>query len=193
MDFYTESLDLVNYQVWSRLGNFKDHKADKGGWDMIASGSVSGRGVGRFTAIPEETFAPVEIPGGGGDEGTRAVYITLDVISLAYKVPDAESGYESDVNIYAETPEVEIWEGEGVLWFNRPEVEFSEPPLPDPNDLVFWRQPRQFLGTIRYDRLPCRPFSAYGLIYELPCPAIPTGSPTIPPPTGSPVVPPTLS
>ncbi len=58
----------------------------------------------------------------------------------------------------------------------------------------FYRYPRQLLGTIRYNRLPCKPFSLYGPVLDLPCPFVPTGSPTIPPPTSAPVTqPPTRS
>jgi hypothetical protein len=58
--------------------------------------------------------------------------------------------------------------------------------LPDPTDpmaSVFFRYPRQFLGSIYYDRLPCKPFTAYGKIEELPCPDLPTQSPTLPQPS----------
>lgn len=189
MDFYTQVTEEVNYEVWSRIGNFKDYKADKEGWDLIAMGTTLGRGLGRYTSIPEETFTPVHIPGGGGDDGIRAFYITLDTINLAYKVADYDMSEmnESDSAIWAEAPEIEIWEGEGVLSFERLDEPFSIPPLPDANELLYWKSPRQFLGIIRYDRLPCKPFSAYGPIDDLPCPLIPTGSPTLPQPSQSPM------
>lgn len=185
MDFYTQATEEVNFQVWSRIGNFKGFKADKEGWDLIAMGTTLGRGIGRYTTIPEETFTPVDIPGGGGDDGIRAFYITLDTTELAYKVSNNMG--ESDNNIWVDAPEIEIWEGEGVLSFERLDEPFSIPPLPDANELLYWKSPRQFLGTIRYDRLPCKPFSAYGPIDELPCPLIPTGSPTLPQPSYSPI------
>lgn len=62
--------------------------------------------------------------------------------------------------------------------------------LPDPSDpmaYIFFRYPRRFLGAIYYDRLPCKPFSAYGRVNELPCPNLPTQSPTLPQPSMSPV------
>jgi len=186
MDFYTQVTEEVNYQVWSRIGNFKDYKADKEGWDLIAMGTTLGRGVGRYTSIPEETFTPVDIPGGGGNDGVRAFYITLDTIDLAYKVADDDMS-ESDSAIWVDAPEIEVWEGEGVLSFERLDEPFSIPPLPDHNELMYWKSPRQFLGLIRYDRLPCKPFSAYGPIDDLPCPLIPTGSPTLPQPSQSPM------
>jgi len=66
-------------------------------------------------------------------------------------------------------------------------------PFPDPNEPIFYRKPRSFLGTIYYDRLPCKPFEVYGPVYELPCPLVPTGNlvptsnPSMPPPSTSPV------
>ena len=66
-------------------------------------------------------------------------------------------------------------------------------PFPDPTEPLFYRKPRSFLGTIYYDRLPCKPFGVYGPVYELPCPLVPTGNlvptsnPSRPPPSTSPV------
>jgi hypothetical protein len=62
--------------------------------------------------------------------------------------------------------------------------------MPDPSDPLsskFFRYPRQFLGSIYYDRLPCKPFMAFGKIKQLPCPVLPTNSPTLPQPSASPV------
>lgn len=179
-DFYTESTDDVTFELWSRLGSFKDAKGTYDGWDLIATGTTRGRGVGRYTAIPEEMYTPVSIPGGGGDEGTRAFYLTLDTINLVYKY--GERGMDSDSKWHVSTPDIEVWEGEGVLFY----------PFPDPSQAFFYRYPRQYLGAIYYDRLPCRPFSLYGPVDALDgggrdgCPLVPTGSPTVPPPTRAP-------
>ena len=183
-DFYTLSTEEVTFELWSRLGSFQDFKGTYDGWDLIAEGTVKGRGVGRYTSIPPETYTPVSIVGGGGEEGTRAFYITLNSIDLVYKLGKKEDGLivASDARSHAETDDIEIWEGEGVLFY----------PFPDPADTFFYRYPRQYLGAIYYDRLPCRPFSSYGVQKDLPCPELPTGSPTVPPPTTSPVPPPTI-
>jgi len=173
LDFYTESTDIVEFELWSRLGSFKDAKGNYEGWDLIASGTVEGRGFGRYTAIPEDMFTQVSIPGGGGERGTRAFYLTLTTIDLVYK---KGSGADSDQLVQAKNPDLEVYEGEGVLFY----------PFPDPSDAYYYRGPRQFLGAIHYDRLPCKPYSAFGDIMELPCPDLPTGSPTKPPPTASP-------
>ena len=55
----------------------------------------------------------------------------------------------------------------------------------------------RYLGAVYYNRLPCAPFSVFGPVDELPCPAVPRGNPPVPPPpmykspSGSPVFPPT--
>ena len=95
--------------MYSRLGNFQGHRGSTNGWDLIAQGSIQGRGIGRYTSIPEEIFTPVDIPGGGGETGTRAFYLTMTSINLVYK---AASGDTSDSAIGGETSDIEIWDGE---------------------------------------------------------------------------------
>jgi len=127
-------------------------------------------------------FTQVSIPGGGGDKGTRAFYLTLTTINLVYKL--GTGGFAPDTKYHHDSPDIEIWEGEGVLFY----------PFPDPAQAYFYRSPRQYLGAIYYDILPCKPFSTYGPVMELPCPNVPTGSPTLPMPTKSPETePPTLT
>jgi len=176
IDFYTESVESVNYEVWSRLGPFQEYKGNTEEWDLVSNGTIQGKGIGRYTPIPEDSFTPLSIPGGGGEKGTRAVYITLDEKSLVYKIGE---GVAADEVIQLATPDVDIWEGESVLSYPFPNA--AEFPM-------FYRFPRQFLGVIHVDRLPCKPFSLYGPVYDdLPCPKVPTGSPTSPIPTKLPV------
>lgn len=118
-DFYTGTTEDVTYELWTRLGTFKDYKGSIEGWDLIASGSVQGRGIGRYTAIPEEDFTPVSIPGGGGNDGTRAFYLTLDTKELIYKIGEGSS---SDSAVQYENEDIEIWEGESVLFYPMPSV-----------------------------------------------------------------------
>ncbi|KAL7491165.1 hypothetical protein ACHAWT_000602 [Skeletonema menzelii] len=174
-DFYTETTADVTFELWSRAGSYINHKGTYEGWDMIGGGTVKGRGIGRYTAIPPEMFTPVSIPGGGGEKGTRAFYLTLTTINLVYKL--GTDGAAPDTSYHHDSPDIEIWEGEGVLFY----------PFPDPAQAYFYRSPRQYLGAIYYDILPCKPFSMYGPVMELPCPNVPTGSPTLPAPTKSPV------
>mmetsp|Transcript_11107 Transcript_11107/g.22093 ORF Transcript_11107/g.22093 Transcript_11107/m.22093 type:complete len:1137 (-) Transcript_11107:90-3500(-) len=181
-DFYTETTDDVTFELWSRTGSYANHKGTFEGWDLIGSGTIKGRGIGRYTAIPPEMFTQVSIPGGGGDKGTRAFYLTLTTINLVYKL--GTGGFAPDTKYHHDSPDIEIWEGEGVLFY----------PFPDPAEAYFYRSPRQYLGAVYYDILPCKPFSTYGPVMELPCPNVPTGSPTLPIPTKSPETePPTLT
>jgi hypothetical protein len=176
LDFYTEQTEDVNYEVWSKLGTFQGFKGKLDEWDLISKGVVKGKGIGRYTPIPEESFTSISIPGGGGEEGTRAIYITLDEKSLVYKIG---TGVYADEVIQVATPDIQVWEGESVLSYPFPNAE--EYPM-------FYRFPRQFLGALHIDRLPCNPFSLYGPVYhDLPCPKVPTASPTLPMPTKSPV------
>lgn len=182
MDFYTETTDEVNFELWTRLGSFKEFKGTYDGWDLIAVGSTKGRGIGRYTAIPEDTFTPISIPGGGE---SRAFYLTLDTINLVYKY--GEKGDPSDLRYHHDSEDIEIWEGEGVLFY----------PFPDPSQAYFYREPRQYLGAIYYDRLPCKPYSLYGdidVLADEKCPRVPTQTPTLTPPTLAPITQlPTLS
>mmetsp|Transcript_30795 Transcript_30795/g.57060 ORF Transcript_30795/g.57060 Transcript_30795/m.57060 type:complete len:631 (-) Transcript_30795:46-1938(-) len=167
-DFYTLTTDEVTFELWTRLGSFKGHKGTYDGWDLVASGTVKGRGIGRYTSIPEELYTPVSIPSGGGETGTRAFYLTLKSNQLVYKLGEVQedSVAVSDSRYHAYTEDLYIWEGEGILWY----------PFPDPSEVIYYRIPRQYLGAIYYNRL----------LNELPCPLVLTGAPTIPPPTKAP-------
>jgi len=173
-DFYTQSTSSVNFELWTRLGTFEGHKGTFEGWDLIASGTVMGRGIGRYTSIPEETFTPVSIPGGAGEDGTRAFYLTLESIDLVYKLVTVNDGSDasmSDERLQAETEDISIYQGEGVLFY----------PFPDPAEPYYYRYPRAYLGAIHYNRLPCAPLSLYGVVNELPCPLVPTDDIAVPP------------
>jgi len=187
LDFYTESTTNEKLELWSRTDSFKDHKGNYDGWDLIASGTVKGRGFGQYTPIPEELFKPVSIL---GDGGTRAFYLSLESNQLVYRigVGSTEAGVpDSDMEIQYSNEDIEIWEGESVLSYPFPSVAQVA-------QANYYRFPRAFLGTVRYDRMPCKPLSLYGPVFDLPCPLVPTGSPTFTRPTATPVTsPPSLA
>ena len=173
LDFYTETTDTVGVEVWTRLGSFEGFEGTYDGWDMIASGMVKGAGYGRYTSIPFELFTPVSIPGGGGDKGTRAFYITLNTKALVFKLESRGMGFDgaTDTQVMASSPDLEIYNGKAVLSY----------PFPNPAETWFYHSPRTFLGVVTYDRLPCKPFSLYGPVDELPCGDMPTMKPTVRP------------
>lgn len=106
---FTKSTSKMKFELWSRLGNFKDYKGSLDGWEQIGKGSFKGEGPGIITTLPLDKITPVDIPGGGGAAGTRAFYLTLLSKDLAYNFGQ---GTESDAAIQIETPEIELWEGE---------------------------------------------------------------------------------
>ena len=106
---FTKSTSKMKFELWSRLGNFKDYKGSLDGWEQIGKGSFKGEGPGVITTLPLDKITPVDIPGGGGAAGTRAFYLTLLSKDLAYNFGQ---GTESDAVIQIETPEIELWEGE---------------------------------------------------------------------------------
>ena len=119
MDFYTEATSDINFELWTYAGNYQDKKgAVDGSWTKIGEGVTRGRGIGRYTAIPEGMFKPVSIDGGGA---TRAFYLTLDSINLVYKLGQDAGirGAPPDTYVHHESQDIEIWEGEGVLNYNR--------------------------------------------------------------------------
>lgn len=109
LEFFTKSTKKMKFELWSRVGSFKDFKGSLDGWENIAKGSVVGEGPGRYTSIPPDKFVPVDIPGGGGDAGTRAFYLTLRSKDLVYSYG---KGLESDSVVQMDTPDLEVWEGE---------------------------------------------------------------------------------
>ena len=96
IDFYVDTTEYVNFEVWTRPGSFADHRGTYDGWSLIASGKTRGLGVGTFTPVPSELLTPVGIP---GDNGTRAFYITLDSNHLIYKAFDDADIGESDTKV----------------------------------------------------------------------------------------------
>ena len=106
----------MKFELWSRVGSFKDAKGSLEKWELLGKGGITGGGPGVYTSIPSDKFVPVEMPGGGDEAGTRAFYLTLKSKDLVYFY--GEGTEDSDTLIQTETPDIEIWEGEvsRVMW-----------------------------------------------------------------------------
>lgn len=174
LEFYTESTEIVGLELWSKLGSFEGFEGTYDGWEIVATGMVRGAGYGRYTSIPPELFAPVSIPGGGGTKGTRAFYLTLNSKDLVYKMGNVGNTGATDNRVSAASPDLEVYNGKAVLSY----------PFPNPAQAWLYHSPRVFLGVVTYDRLPCKPFSLYGSVDELPCGDVPTMKPTMAPTKG---------
>ena len=159
LSFYTDMYGkFVGYELWTKLGSFEEFKGGYQAWQLIASGVTEGKGLVMMTDIPSDTFTQVSIPGGGGE---RAFYLTLNEMKLYSGSGSSDAG-----EVFASSPDLEIYGGESVLSY------------PFPEESYLYRSPRKFLGAVQYDRLPCEPFSLFGRVNELPCPVVPTASPT---------------
>lgn len=163
LDFYTESTDELSFELWTKTGPYDDAKGTYEGWDLIASGFVKGNGVGKYTSIPTELLKPVSVNGSGG---MRSFYFSLTSLDLMCKISNQVT--TGDDKPYAETHDLKLFEGEGVMFY----------PFPDPSQEFLYRSQRQLLGRIYYDRMPCKSFFEFGKVNELPCPVTPTGEPT---------------
>jgi len=179
LEFYTESTETVGFELWSKLGTFEGFEGTYDGWEIVGSGTVSGAGYGKYTSIPSDLFTPISIPGGGGSKGTRAFYLTLNSKNLVIKKMgnnvQGNTG-ATDNRVMASSPDLEIYNGKAVLSY----------PFPNPAQAWLYHSPRVFLGVVTYDRMPCKPFSLYGPVDELPCGVVPTMKPTGKPETLAP-------
>mmetsp|Transcript_23800 Transcript_23800/g.47553 ORF Transcript_23800/g.47553 Transcript_23800/m.47553 type:complete len:593 (+) Transcript_23800:60-1838(+) len=200
LSFITRFEGMVEYEVFTKLGSSAGQHGKFKFFDLIASGRVKGQGPNAFTRVNEndETynsktytgFQSVHIP---GDRASRSFYVTIK------KVPDGEEQppilFSYPINednegkpvyeVVTSSPEIEIFEGDGVL----------EEPFPKDGDSPYYRRPRGFLGVVEYDMAPCFPLVNFT---GWPCPYMkltrsPTPKPTLKPtqnPTGQPTTPP---
>ncbi|KAL7535704.1 hypothetical protein ACHAWF_005242 [Thalassiosira exigua] len=208
MSFVTLHEGKLEYEVWTRLGPYENYVGKNNFWELIASGQTTGRGGKEYTPIlgedttvedGDETlnymgFKPVHVP---GDRGMRSFYVAVtkrftkedgSPIPILFSYPI--KGENDGLRVYEvidDTPEIEIYEGDGVLDY----------PWSNWKDGPYYRRPRGFIGFFEYDRYPCHPVINFT---GWPCPyqpktrkptALPTTRPTAPPVTKVPTTYPT--
>ncbi|KAL7471902.1 hypothetical protein ACHAXS_012218 [Conticribra weissflogii] len=163
MDIYAASSspdEELHYEIWTKEGTWEGYEGNAAAFEKIAEGNVVSKGecsnesaangtttTCEFTRLPWEEFAPVSLAGGGG---SRSFYVTLPSGRLVYGRRGAENeasgAAAAAVMERYSTPELEIYEGAGVLRY----------PLEEATDRTLdYRSPRSFLGRIYYDRMPC--------------------------------------
>lgn len=183
----------MEYEVYSRLGPFDKFVGRTDSWELVASGRTDGRGEKEYTPVltedttgwDEEAGAPVDYVGFRplhvpGNRAQRSFYVTAtkrltkedgEPIPILFMPPiQAETDGTREYQVIESTPELEVWEGDGVLDY----------PWPPYRDGQYYRRPRGFMGSFEYDRYPCHPalnFTGW------PCPYFPrtdrpTGGPT---------------
>ena len=133
LDFYTDRAYEVTFEVWTLDGPYDGESLlDPGAWTQIAGGKVMGQGSNRPTPIPENNFVPVDVE---GDGGFRSFYVTLTTPDIRYSIG---AGTSDGQLTYAESIELSIYEGLGVILY------------PKPTDMRNFKKPRNFLGNIHY-------------------------------------------
>ena len=126
---------------------------------MIGKGSILGKGLGSLTSIPRDLISPVGVDGLGQ---MRSFYISLSTNDMIYRVEG--TGSKSNEAVQQASTELELYEGESVHGF----------PFPASSTEGAYIGPSSFIGSIIYDKLPCKPLSDYGVLYCLPWPFIPS-------------------
>jgi hypothetical protein len=165
LDFLTSSASNLDYELYSTLGSYEGIKGMYGRWILIKKGVVVGNGLGGLTSIELDDGIPMD-----GKGSSRAFYLTLSSPDLIYRLSStttATTGNNNEMMLQLSTDELQLYEGESVHAF----------PFPESDAPNAYSPQAQFVGAIRYDTAPCKPFEVHGYVDTLPCPVIPTVSP----------------
>ncbi|KAL7463237.1 hypothetical protein ACHAXS_003610 [Conticribra weissflogii] len=193
LSFVTRSEGMVEYEIHTKLGSYAGQHGKFKFFDLIASGRVKGQGSDAFTRVNDNDdvynsksyvgFQPVHIP---GDRGSRSFYVTIKKVPdgeeqppilFSYPINEDNEG-KAVYDVVTSSPEIEIFEGDGVL----------EEPFPKNGDSPYYRRPRGFLGVVEYDMVPCFPLINFT---GWPCPYMKLTRPPTPMPTMKPTQKPT--
>jgi len=222
MKFVTNFEGVLEYEVYSKLGSWKNFVGRSNEFDLIASGQVTGKGPKTWVDIIQGDHVGTIVKGNEttsvnyvgfkkvyvlGDGGERSFYFTTTKRFLKEDRTAIPILFSSPINSLSESlrqyamvttnSELELYEGDGVLDYPWPT---------DPNGKSpYYRRPRGPIIAFNYDRSPCFPnvnFTGW------PCPYVqktrkptprpsqkPTNAPTLPPtpqPTWSPTREPTI-
>ena len=96
-----------NLELYVRDGTYEGSEQNPTHWNLIASTSIEGMGVGIPTEVPTNTFSPVEIYAGM----TKAWYVTIQNPEMRYSSGSGTAG-----NIFAHNGDLQILEGVGNVY-----------------------------------------------------------------------------
>jgi len=197
MSFLVDTDEMVEYEVYSKLGTYLNVLGRTESFELVASGQIKGKGPKKMIEILEDdtTFLtegnetiyykglkPIPVP---GDRGQRSFYITLtnrytkkdgSTIPLLFSSPKEEdSEGQAKFELIKENTELQLFEGTGVLDYPWPRDRGV-----DDDKYSAYRRPRGFVGGFVYDRNPCWPSVN---VTSWPCPYVsatkkPTSRPT---------------
>ena len=163
MSFVTPYDGLLEYEVYTKLGEYEGYQGLGYEWEMIASGETMGQGPGKFTPVSKEStggylgWTPLHVP---GNQGVRSFYLTLtdqykieglQAVPISFSAPiEALNDGQKMYSVITSNEELEIFEGDGVLDYPAPINRKGE------SD-IFYRRPRGFIGEFEYLRDACYP------------------------------------
>ena len=104
---HTNTLDMVDVEVYTKVGSYLGYETDESAWTLITTVSVKGSGKGQRTLLPEDLFdTPVTVNAGE----TQAFYITLTTAQMRYSDGDDLGA------VYADDANLKILQGAGVVY-----------------------------------------------------------------------------
>ncbi|KAL7452295.1 hypothetical protein ACHAWC_004023 [Mediolabrus comicus] len=186
MKFITNYEDTFEYEVYSRLGNWKGLVGKTDEFDLIASGQTKGRGPKTWVDVNQDDYVGTAVKGNEtisidyvgwknvhvlGDGGERSFYLTTTKTFLKEDRTAVPILFSSPIKEESETfrmyelvktnYELEVYEGDGVLDYPWPVDSNGKSP--------YYRRPRGPIVAFLYDRSPCSPIVNYT---SWPCPYI---------------------
>jgi len=209
MKFITPFDGVLEYEVYSKLGSWRNFVGRTHEFELIASGQVKGKGPKTWVDIIQDDHVGTVVNGNEttsvnyvgwnnihilGDGGERSFYVTTtkrflkeDQTSIPILFSSAMNSLSESLRQYGmveSNSELELYEGDGILDYPWPT---------DPNGKSpYYRRPRGPIIAFNYERSPCFPnvnFTGW------PCPYVQrTRRPTLNPtrkPTKTPTVFPT--
>ena len=172
MKFVTNFEGVLEYEVYSKLGSWKNFVGRSNEFDLIASGQVTGKGPKTWVDIIQGDHVGTIVKGNEttsvnyvgfkkvyvlGDGGERSFYFTTTKRFLKEDRTAIPILFSSPINSLSESlrqyamvttnSELELYEGDGVLDYPWPT---------DPNGKSpYYRRPRGPIISFNYDRSPC--------------------------------------
>eukprot|EP00573_Skeletonema_grethae_P000342 CAMPEP_0201690638 /NCGR_PEP_ID=MMETSP0578-20130828/4035_1 /ASSEMBLY_ACC=CAM_ASM_000663 /TAXON_ID=267565 /ORGANISM="Skeletonema grethea, Strain CCMP 1804" /LENGTH=521 /DNA_ID=CAMNT_0048175683 /DNA_START=235 /DNA_END=1803 /DNA_ORIENTATION=+ len=197
MKFITPFEGKLEYEIYSKLGSWRNFVGRTNEFELIASGQVTGKGPKTWVDVIEDDSVGTIVNGNEtttvnyvgwknihilGDGGERSFYVTTtkrflkeDQTSIPILFSSALNSLSESLRQYGmvkSNSELELYEGDGILDYPWPT---------DPNGKSpYYRRPRGPIITFKYERSPCFPnvnFTGW------PCPYVqrtrrPTRNPT---------------
>ena len=185
MSFVTRHTGMVQYEVYSKLGNYVNDHGKYKSFDLIASGEVMGMGAEAFTrvhGIGDSNIVTEDGSSGSstanstnattsttstqpflgfqpvhipGDKGERTFYITMKKVPLGQDQPPILFSNPINSDNEGKYNYGIVTSSEEISIYEGDGV--LDEPMPKGGESPYYRRPRGFLGAFEYDKAPCLP------------------------------------